>query len=204
MNRARGVFIAIEGIDAVGKRTQTSILKSWLGSRGLSIHTLSFPAYETTIGREIRKFLAGSVSYPPEARAMLYAANRWEKKAEIEDILSKTDAVIVNRYSGSNLAYGVSSGLGLEWLMNLEAGLPEPDLTIVLDGSPVELVSRRGSNKDSYERNIDLQERARNAYLKLAGKFGWTVVDADRGINETSRTLISAVSKMLDAKRKTV
>lgn len=204
MNRARGVFIAIEGIDAVGKRTQTSILKSWLGSRGLSTRTLSFPAYETMIGREIRKFLAGSVSYPPEARAMLYAANRWEKKAEIEDILSKKDAVIVNRYSGSNLAYGVSGGLGLEWLMNLEAGLPEPDLTIVLDGSPVKLVSRRGSNKDSYERNIDLQERARNAYLKLAGKFGWTVVDADRGINETSRTLISAVSKMLDAKRKTV
>ncbi len=204
MSRARGAFIVIEGIDAVGKGTQTSILKSWLASKGFSARTLSFPAYETIIGREIKKFLAGTVRYPPEVRAMLYAANRWEKKAEIESILLKTDAVIVNRYSGSNLAYGVSSGLRLEWLLNLEAGLPEPNLTIVLDGSPDKLVSRRGKNKDSYEGNIDLQAKSRSAYLELAEKFGWTVVEADRGINETSKMLISAVSKKLDAMRKAV
>ncbi|MDG6910177.1 MAG: dTMP kinase [Nitrososphaerota archaeon] len=204
MSQAKGVFIAIEGIDAVGKRTQTSILKSWLGSRGLSTRTLSFPAYETTIGREIRKFLLGTAHYPPEVRAMLYAANRWEKKAEIEAILSRTDAIIVNRYSGSNLAYGLSSGLGLEWLLNLEAGLPEPDLVLVLDAPPAKLVPRRGDRKDSYERNADLQEKARNAYLTLAEKFGWTVVDANSGIDETSRTVTSAVSMVIEARRKTV
>lgn len=204
MSRTRGVFIAVEGIDAVGKRTQTSILKAWLGSRGLSTRTLSFPAYETTIGKEIRKFLAGTVRYPPEVRALLYAANRWEKKAEIEDILSKTDATIVNRYTGSNLAYGLSSGLGLDWLITLEVGLPEPDLVFVLDAPPAKLVPRRGSNKDSYERNLNLQEKARSSYLKLAEKFGWTVVDANSGIDETSRAVTSAVAKTLEVGRKIV
>jgi dTMP kinase len=204
MSRANGVFVAVEGIDAVGKKTQTSLLKSWLASKGLSTHILSFPAYETTIGREIRRFLAGAVSYPPEARAMLYAANRWEKKAEIEDILSRTDAVLVNRYSGSNLAYGVSIGLRLEWLMNLEAGLPEPDLVLVLDAPPVKLVPRRGESKDSYERNASLQAKARSAYLDLSKKFGWVVVDADQSIDETSRATRSAVAKALNARRKIV
>ncbi len=196
MDGARGAFIAIEGIDAVGKRTQTSILRSWLGARGLTTRTLSFPAYETAIGREIKKFLAGTVDYPQEVRAMLYAANRWEKKAKIEAVLSNTDVVIVNRYSGSNLAYGMSNGLELGWLLHLEEGLPVPDLVLVLDASPARLIPRRGERKDSYERNIGLQERARSAYLQLASRFGWTVVDADRGIEETGRSITSEVSKL--------
>jgi len=204
MSRSRGVLIAIEGIDAVGKKTQASILKAWFSSKGLAARILSFPAYETTIGKEINKFLAGAVNYPQEVRAMLYAANRWEKKAELEALLSKTDAIIVNRYSGSNLAYGMSNGLKLEWLLHLEEGLPEPDLVLVLDASPARLVPRRGDRKDSYERNIGLQEKARSAYLTLARKFGWTVVGADGGIEETSRVITSVVSKALDAAHKTV
>jgi dTMP kinase len=199
MSRPREVFIAIEGIDAVGKKTQTSVLGLWLESRGLKFRTLSFPAYETTIGKEIKKFLAGKVRYPPQVRAMLYAANRWEKKAELEDAISKNDATIVNRYLGSNLAYGISSGLQLEWLQSLEAGLPVPDLVLVLDAPPVKLVPRRG-DKDSYERNIDLQEKARRAYLNLAGRFKWTVVDASGGIDATSRIVADAVSKVLEAR----
>jgi len=200
MRRPKGIFIAIEGIDAAGKRTQTSILRAWLNSKGLTTRTLSFPAYETTIGKEIRKFLDGSVDYPQQVRAMLYAANRWEKKAELEAILSKTDVTIVDRYSGSNLAYGVSYGLELEWLLQLEHGLPEPDLVLLLDASPTKLVPRRGDRKDSYERNISLQEKARDAYLGLAKRFGWSMVDADGGIEETSRGVISAVSQSLGAR----
>jgi dTMP kinase len=166
----------------------------------LTTHTLSFPAYETTIGKEIRKFLDGNVNYPQQVRAMLYAANRWEKKAELEAILSKTDVTIVDRYSGSNLAYGVSNGLELEWLLHLEEGLPEPDLVVLLDASPTKLAPRRGDRKDSYELNISLQEKARDAYLRLAKRFGWSIVDADEGIEETSRGMISAVSQSLGAR----
>ena len=86
MSRPKGFLIAIEGIDAAGKRTQSSILRAWFGSNGMTTHSLSFPAYETTIGKEIRKFLDGSVDYPQQVRAMLYAANRWEKKAELEAV----------------------------------------------------------------------------------------------------------------------
>jgi dTMP kinase len=197
MPRARGLFIALEGIDAVGKKTQTRLLRSWLESEGLAARTLSFPAYETVIGREIKKFLAGTVNYPPQVRAMLYAANRWEKKAELEAILAMNDVTIVDRYTGSNLAYGPSSGLRLKWLLGLEAGLPEPDLVLVLDASPSRLVPRRGEKKDAYERNIRLQESARRAYLNLAQKFGWTVVEADMGIAQVSKRIRAAVARTL-------
>ena len=203
MTGAKGIFIAVEGIDAVGKRTQTSILSSWLASKGIKTRTLSFPVYETVIGSEIRRFLDGTVNYPQEVRALLYAANRWEKKADLETILQSTDVTIVNRYTGSNLAYGTSNGLDLEWLLTLEAGLPQPDLVLVLDAPPAKLVPRRSRNKDSYERNLDLQDKARSAYQMLAKKFGWRVVDASSGIDETKSTIASAVSEALDARSKT-
>ena len=199
-----GIFICIEGIDAVGKRTQSSILNSWLNSKGLSTHTLSFPVYGTVIGKEIRRFLLGTRRYPPEVRAMLYAANRWENKSELEATLARTDATIVNRYTGSNLAYGVSNGLSLEWLINLETGLPKPDLVLVLDAAPKALMPRRGLNKDTYERNLELQERARRAYLKLAEDFGWKVINAAQGIQRTSDVVRSAVSDALVARGRTV
>ena len=199
-----GLFINLEGIDAVGKRTQSLILKSWLASKGLSIKMVSFPDYSTVIGREIRKFLDGARGYPQEARAMLYAANRWERKAELEDMLAKTDAVIVDRYTASNLAYGVSNGLPLEWLVNLEVGLPEPDLVLVFDAPATTLATRRGFNKDTYEKNLDLQERTRKEYLKLAQKFGWKVIDATRGRDETGHAVAAVVTKAFGERGRTV
>jgi dTMP kinase len=201
---SKGVLIGIEGIDAVGKRTQTSILSSWLRSRGHTTLTVSFPDYETTLGREIKRFLLGTRNYSPEVRHMLFAANRWEKKDELESVLSRTGIVIVNRYSESNFAYGVANGLKLGWLVNLEAGLPKPDVVIVLDAPPAALHSRRGPNKDEYEQNANLQERTREAYLKLARDFGWKVVDATKGIDATSQALISAVSNSFKAAGRTV
>jgi dTMP kinase len=197
MRGLRGLFIAFEGIDAVGKKTQTRLLKSWLESKGLTARTLSFPAYETVIGKEIKKFLAGTADYPQQVRAMLYAANRWEKRADLEATLSRSAVTIVNRYTGSNLAYGLSVGLRLEWLLALEQGLPEPDLVLVLDAPPSRLMPRRGERKDTYERNMDLQESARRAYLELSTKFGWTVVDASRDVAEVSKLVKDAVAGAL-------
>ena len=201
---SKGVLMGIEGIDAVGKRTQTSILSSWLRSKGHTTRTVSFPDYGTTLGREIKRFLLGTTNYPPEVRHMLFAANRWEKKDELESILSRTDIVIVNRYSESNFAYGIANGLKLEWLVGLETGLPKPDTVIVLDAPPAALSSRRGLGKDEYERNTVLQERTRDAYLKLAGLFGWKVVNATGGIDATSQALIGAVSDSLKVAGRTV
>lgn len=188
----------------MGKRTQSSLLVSWLRSKSVTSNTMSFPDYSTVIGREIKGYLLGNRDYTPEVGHMLFAANRWEKKNEIENLLSKSDVVIVNRYSPSNFAYGTAKGLKLDWLINLEAGLPEADLVVVLDAPPSALYSRRGFNKDKYERSIELQEKVRRAYLRLAEEFGWTVVNAAQGIQSTSHVVVAAVTKAMAERGKTV
>lgn len=196
----RGILIGIEGIDAVGKRTQSSLLIEWLRSKSISTSTISFPDYGTAIGREIRRFFDGEKNYSPEVRSLLFAANRWEKKADLEAMLTRTETVIVNRYSESNLAYGSSIGLRLDWLLGLEAGLPRADLVLVMDAPPSALYRRRGIRKDTYERDSGLQQRARKAYLDLSEKFGWKVIDASQGIQKTSGALTAAVAEVLAAK----
>ncbi len=199
----RGILIDIEGIDAVGKRTQTSLLASWLRSKSVSVSSISFPDYSTAIGKEIRRFFQGEKDYSPEVRSLLFAANRWERKGDLEAMLSNTETVIVNRYSESNLAYGTSIGLRLDWLLGLEADLPKADLVLVLDAPPSTLYQRRGLNKDRYERDRGLQERVRESYLDLSAKLGWKVIDAAQGIQKTSSAMTTAVSEAL-AKRRAV
>ena len=192
-----GVLISIEGIDAVGKRTQTTLLTGWLRGKGATTATTSFPDYSTNIGREIHGFFHGTRAYPPEVIHMLLAANRWENKAKLESMLAQNQVVVVDRYSESNLAYGVANGLRLGWLQNLEAGLPKTDLVLVLDAPPSALHGRRPESKDPYERSSDVQERAREAYRRLSSRFGWKMIDASQSVQGVHQSLASAVAKLV-------
>jgi dTMP kinase len=193
----RGLFIGIEGIDAVGKRTQTTLLASWLRAKGITTGITSFPDYSTEIGEQIHNFFHGTRHYPPEVIHMLLAANRWEDRAKIESMLAQNQVLVVDRYSESNLAYGVANGLDLVWLQNLEAGLPKTDLVLVLDAPPSALHGRRPESMDPYERSSDVQENAREAYRRLARRFGWKIIDASQGVQKVHESLTSAVAKLV-------
>ena len=192
----KGYLIGIEGIDAVGKRTQTALLNSWLKKRGNPTETLSFPDYETPIGRQIRAFLTAKVEYPAQVRHLLFAANRWEKAPMIKELLDQGKIVTVNRYTESNLAYGVANRLPLDWLIGLEAGIPKTNLVVVLDAPSKELVSRR-PGKDSYEKNEQLQRQTRTIYKQLAKKFGWEVIEATGDVQNIHRAIMATVEKRL-------
>ncbi len=197
-NSPRGRMIAIEGVDAVGKQTQTALLVSWIRRRGESVATLSFPDYSTPIGKEIEAFLAGRRSYPINLQHILFAANRWEKKNELEAHLRKDKILIVDRYTQSNLVYGVANGLEEGWLANLERGLPKADLVVVLDAPPRKLTSRRPDRaKDTYEIDAKFQEKVARLYRKLASKHQWRLIKADRSIDEVHKEMVQTVEEAL-------
>lgn len=194
MSRANGFLLTIEGVDAVGKKTQSRLLNSRFKLKHLKIKLLAFPDYTTPIGREIKAFLAGNRNHPPELVHILFAANRWEKREELRSLLGEGNTIIVNRYTESNLVYGKANGLSLEWLANLENGLPRSDLVIVLDAPPTFLASRRSVNKDVYEADLRLQERVRKTYRELARKFRWIIIDATGDVETVHRRILKAVS----------
>jgi dTMP kinase len=202
---AGGYIVGIEGIDAVGKRTQSLLLAKWLRKNGVKTTLMSFPDYDTVIGKEIKSFLSGGRTYPIELQHMLFAANRWEKSEEMKSHLRAGETIIVNRYTESNLAYGTANGLPIAWLTNLEKGLPRADLVILLDAPQQSLSSRRpDKRKDVYERSSTLQSNAQKAYRELARKRGWNLVAADGPIGDVQATVLKAVREALARDRGTL
>jgi dTMP kinase len=194
----RGRIITLEGIDQSGKRTQTRLLASQLRKRGAKVSTVSFPIYKSPSGREIHRFLEGRRKYPPEALHMLYSLNRWENKEVITQLIEDTDFVIADRYYPSNLAYGVSRGLGLDWLQALDRGLPTAALVIVLDVPVPASFARKSRGRDVHERNGRLLLEVRRSYRTLAERLDWRIVDATRPIEDVREAIWRIVSKKFE------
>src|SRR6188472_4822243 len=152
----RGKIIVIEGSDKVGKGTQSRLLIDALKLSGKVCVIIDFPDYTTPIGAEIRAFLDGKRNYPNELKHILFSANRWEKKREIESMVDNGTIIIINRYYQSNLAYGISNGLNINWLLNLDKGLPKEDLVIVLEVNPKTSYQRAVEHLDAFEKDQKL------------------------------------------------
>ena len=175
-----GLLIAFEGLDQSGKQTQAELLRDRLIAAGRSVFLLSFPDYGTPIGEEIERALRGARNYAPDVMQLLYVANRYEWRTEIERRRSDGEILICDRYLASSVAYGEAQGLDPTWLLEIQRHLPQPDLTFLLDIVPEVSARRKTSDRDKYERDLALLGRVRNSYLSLAEKDGWVRLSADR------------------------
>ena len=184
-------------MDKAGKTTQSRVLVTALRNKGKLCASLDFPDYSTPIGREIKSFLDGKRDYPDETKLMLLSANRWERKETIERMLSNGTILVMNRYYHSNLAYGVSKNLELDWLMTLDRGLPKEDLCIVIEIRPTISESRSQHTGDLFENDKDLLKNVYKNYRKLAKLFNWKIINGERSKEEVSRDILNMVLKFV-------
>ncbi len=193
------MIIVIEGFDQAGKMTQSKLLAKFLKTKNIKSKIFSFPDYRTPIGKEIKLYLRGTRSFPPQVIHCLLAANRWEKAKEIHDVLDQNTVVIMNRYYQSNLVYGTVNGLDMEWLQNLDKGLPKEDLVILLDVNPADSFTRKKERRDKFEENLEFAQQITQTYRKLAKEFGWQVVNASLHKQQVHQNVkqivIEAISK---------
>ena len=187
------MLIAFEGLDQSGKATQTRQLRARIEQHGLDVHTLSFPDYETPIGREIRSALDGHREFGADVMQLLYVANRFEYKSRIEAWLATGAVVICDRYRASSVAYGEAQGLDPAWLESVQRPLPAPDVTVYLDIAPDTGVRRKATGRDLYERDLSLLARVRTSYRRQATQPGWVVVNAELPPDQVTAAVIDAV-----------
>jgi dTMP kinase len=192
----KGKIICVEGINGSGEGSNAKLLFEKFIKKGYKVNLISFPDYTTPIGLEIKEFLAGNRGFNSEVRQLLYTANRWERKKDIEKWREEGRIVIANRYIPSGLAYGFANGLKIDWMTGLEAGLPKPDLVIVID-IPVEVHFKRKVGSDIYELNGKFLEDVRVSYLKLAKIFNWQVINGDKPISIVADEVWKTVEKIL-------
>jgi len=193
----RGLLVVFEGLDQSGKQTQAERLRDRLEAAGRTVRLLSFPSYETHIGAEIGRALKGERDYAADTMQLLYVANRFEWKPEIERELAKGTVVVCDRYLASSVAYGEAFGLDGAWLSEIQRYLPQPDLTVLLDIEPQVSASRKTADRDKYERDLALLARVRESYLRQASSPGWLRLDAGRDRDAVAAEVYSAVTPLL-------
>jgi dTMP kinase len=176
----RGLLIAFEGLDQSGKQTQAELLRDRVVEAGRLVRLLSFPAYDTAIGTEIGRALQGEREYGADVMQLLYVANRYEWKPQIEFELGRGTVLICDRYLASSIAYGEAQGLDPAWLMDIQRYLPHPDVTFLLDIDPTVSARRKIADRDRYERDLALLARVRSSYQRQGSSAGWSTLDATR------------------------
>ena len=184
------MIVVFEGGDQAGKKTQSELLEKTLKTAKIKAKLFSFPDYSTPIGKEINKYLHGKRKFPPQVIHCLLAANRWEKLDEIKKAQQKNSVIIMNRYRESNLVYGLVNGLKIDWLENLDVGLPKSDLVIVLDVSQNESFNRKRANRDRFEKNKDFSQRISKTYRKIAKQKKWKIVNATKSKHEVHEDIM--------------
>ncbi len=194
---SNGLLIAFEGLDQSGKQTQAERLKAEVEKRGLKCVLLDFPSYETHIGKEIDEGLHGGRDYGPDVMQLLYIANRYEKKPQIEKMLAAGTIIVCDRYLASSIAYGEAHGLDGEWLREIQRYLPPPNLTILLDIAPETAAGRKTSNRDKYERDLALLSRVRESYRRQAQDEDWLSLNGERAKEAVAADVLSAVGRLL-------
>jgi dTMP kinase len=193
----RGHLIAFEGLDQSGKQTQAERLLAALRERGAEVHSLSFPDYETTIGREIEGALHGKREYAADVMQLLYISNRYEHRRAIEGWMRDGGIVVCDRYLASSVAYGEAQGLDAEWLTAIQRHLPQPSLTLLLDIPPEASLARKQRARDRYERDLELLARVRDSYLRQSAAPAWHRIDGTQDIEVVTAAVVSAVRSRL-------
>jgi dTMP kinase len=192
-----GSLIAFEGLDQSGKQTQAEMLRDRLKEEGRKARLVSFPDYGTSIGEEIARALQGERDYLADVMQLLYIANRYERKSDLQRWLDGGLILVCDRYTASSVAYGEAQGLDSAWLVEMQKFLPVPALTIMLDIAPETAEQRKATDRDRYERDLAMQARVRESYRRQAAAGGWVVLDGERAKDAIATDVYAAARKVL-------
>lgn len=205
----QGYLIVIEGGEGAGKSTQSALLAAAIGAE------LSREPGGGPIGERIRELLLDPMlgALAPRAELQLILAARAQHLwVRIEPARAAGRHVVVDRFSGSTLAYqGYGRGIPVEEVRqacDLAAGGVWPDLSVLLD-IPLELAEQRraaeraGSSSEGRDR-IEAEDQA--FHLRVQAGFReiaaadpehWVVVDASAPEADVSAKVSEAVRSRL-------
>lgn len=205
-----GKFIAFEGIDGSGKRTQVELLEKALAARGHAVYSIGFPQYDSWFGKMVGQFLNGELgaleSVDPHFTALLYAGDRFEAKPRLQAAINHGKIVLADRYIGSNLAHQTARVAPqkrekfLAWIEHLEYNiyeLPREALVVYLRlpaRKAQTLVSRKSARsytsvkQDLLEANLRHLEQAAEMYDALSRRSTWATIQCFDEVRKLMRS----------------
>jgi len=213
-------LIVIEGADGAGTTTQSNNLADELDA----FYTAE-PA-DNKVGEKVDEMISTG-DYSAEAIALAFASDRiLHLEEEVIPRLENGETVVMDRYYHSSLVYQPALGADFSWVADLNKEAVKPDLTILLDVSSKEAISRiekrendiseeaiansdsdqsrlghfeTGESAENIFENLSFQEEVVQRYRRLPKRLDGeiSVVDSSQGIEEVFEDVKSAASKVV-------
>ncbi len=211
-NICTGKLIVVEGIDGSGKSTQIDLIYKWLSEKGRSVYFSEWNS--SPLVKSTTKMGKKEKAFTPTTFSLIQAADfadRWEN--HFLPMLKAGVIVLSDRYAFTGFARDVVRGVDRKWVRNLYSFAFQPDLVLYfkvpLDDAVERITSARSKIK-YYEAGMDLnlsdkrissfrlfQGKILKEYEKMAGEFGFEVLDATRPVHKQQKEVRRLVNNVL-------
>ena len=202
MKNKYGKFIAVYGINGIGKTTQVEMLIEYLKSVGKDAHRLKYPIYDLKPeGPFIYKYLRDPKfrkrnELSTHQLQKKYADNRKRYEKILLKRLKNGEWIVAEDYNGTGVAWGLTWGGGLEYLKKINKNLFRENLSILMRGDRFKTAIEKNHRNETEEEKIEI---CKNFYLLLAEKYGWKIVDANqkKGMKENIKKVQGDLRKII-------
>lgn len=191
------MFIAIEGLDAVGKTTVAQALAGHLGTEAMN-----------TPGPELRLLsdrILAALGDDQVARCLFYAASVLAQGRRARAIADQGGMVVMDRYWLSTISYARARGVAVD-LSAVEMVVPVPDATLLLTLDEGERVRRLGSRGATAADVETLDEAFRETVMREmrsdARRQGLRPVEVDLGCADREEALRRVLSLLATRSRR--
>ncbi len=200
---AKGSLITIEGIDGVGKTTQTRMLVEHLKEKGHDVLQLREPT-DGLWGKKIKNLTKRGRNISPKEECQWFLKDRIEDVEEnILPALSQDKIVVMDRYYYSNMAYQGALGLDMERIREEnEKFAPRPDLVIILDALPklgLERITDKRKDELNFFETLNYQEKVRALFLNMESYDNVKILDGSKGIEGVQGEIRRVVEELIDS-----
>lgn len=205
----QGRFITLEGGEGTGKSTLIAGLSDALKARSIPCMVTREPG-GTPLAEAARSLVlhpGGDEEWSPLAQALIMNAARDDHlRRQIRPALENGTWVLCDRFADSTRAYQSIDGVAPEVLRAFEravVGQTVPDLTLILDGDPKRLVSRRQERgtSDVFEKKaLAFHDSIRRAFLQIAEQepARCTVIDAQNAPDVVLARAVEALAERFE------
>ncbi len=210
---AKNRFIVFEGLDGAGKSTLIQLFKTEIEMHKQTV-TLTREHGGNEMGEELRQILLrkDKEAPTPHTELLLYEAIRAQHVERlIRPKLEQGHWVLCDRFTASSVAFQAGgrqiAEAEVQWLNAFATGNLTPDITVLLDLTYDEALSRqshrfqsKGEKADRMEsEERDFHERVRASFLKQAqASSSWVVLSA---MQSPDKLLTLLIQKLKEQRR---